>query len=63
MKLKLTIECVYEVDDQAAQDSYGTTDPAECARIDDTNFRDDPGLAVETLQFTSTGFTTKVEVV
>lgn len=62
MKLKLVIECVYEVDEQAARDNYGTTDPAECARIDAQNMTEDPDLLFETLQFNDQ-ITSRVEVV
>ena len=37
MKFRLTVEVEYEVPDDQLEGVYGTTDPRECARIDERN--------------------------
>jgi hypothetical protein len=41
VKLKLIIECVYEVPDRDVERIYGTTDPAVCAKLDEGNPADE----------------------
>lgn len=60
MKLKLTIEVTYSIPDRDVAATYGTTDPAECAAIDEENIRNNPYLLAEFLTLSSE-HTAKVE--
>lgn len=60
MKLRATLTLDYEIDDETAQTNYYTTDPSECAKIDQENFNDDPGIF---LHFADGDITAKVEVI
>ena len=42
MKFKVTVSWEYEAEADTAQEYYGTTNPAEMARIDEAGFRDEP---------------------
>lgn len=46
MKLRAVLMVDYEISTKSAEDNYGTIDPEECAKIDQENFDDDPGLLI-----------------
>ena len=45
--LRWTISGKYEIDDETAQENYGTLDAQEMAKLDLGNLRDDPGPFID----------------
>lgn len=44
IKIRVTMTKEFVISNERAKEDYGTTDPEECAKIDQQNFDDDPGL-------------------
>ena len=59
MKLKATIEVIYEVENSKLEDWYNTKDPRKAAEIDQSKFDNDLGTLVDFIQ--NNDYVVKVE--
>jgi len=62
MKFRTTVVFEYHIPDDKVEDYYGTTDPVEAAKVDQTSFDNDVGNLIESIT-SHANYTVKVEVV